>query len=130
MPGPSPVRAYFVEDNPTIRENLIATLEDLASVETVGHAATESAATEWLAKHQSEWDLAIVDIFLEQGSGLGVLEKLRQRLPGKHLVVLSNYATNSMRERCAQLGANRVFDKSQDIDALIDYCLAQTDAVQ
>jgi len=40
------------------------------------------------------------------------------------VVVLSNYATDDMRRRCAQLGADAVFDKSNEIDALVDYCLA------
>ena len=120
---PLKLRTYLVEDNPTIRENLIATLEDLAEVETIGYAATESAAKDWLDHNAGSWDLAIVDIFLQEGSGLGVLEKLQERAPHQHLVILSNYATPSMRERCALLGANRVFDKSQDIDALIDYCM-------
>ena len=38
------------------------------------------------------------------------------------LVVLSNYATQDMRRKCLDLGADRVFDKSNDIDALITYC--------
>lgn len=123
---PLKLRTYLVEDNPTIRENLIATLEDLAEVETIGYAATESAAKDWLDHNDGSWDLAIVDIFLQEGSGLGVLEKLKSRRPDQHLVVLSNYSTPSLRERCTQLGANRVFDKSQDIEALIDYCLDQS----
>ena len=40
------------------------------------------------------------------------------------MVVLSNYATADMRKRCAQLGADAVFDKSNEIDALVDYRLA------
>ena len=40
------------------------------------------------------------------------------------MVVLSNYATPDMRKRCAQLGADAVFDKSNEIDALVDYRLA------
>jgi DNA-binding NarL/FixJ family response regulator len=40
------------------------------------------------------------------------------------VLVLSNYATPDMRKRCAQLGADAVFDKSNEIDALVDYCLA------
>ena len=40
------------------------------------------------------------------------------------VVVLSNYATPDMRKRCAQLGADAVFDKSNEIDALVDYCVA------
>jgi two-component system, OmpR family, response regulator len=39
-------------------------------------------------------------------------------------VVLSNHATNDMRWRCSQLGADAVFDKSTEIDALVDYCVS------
>ena len=47
------LRTYLVEDNKTIRENLIATLEDLAEIEPVGYATTETAATAWLANTSS-----------------------------------------------------------------------------
>ena len=35
------LRTYIVEDNATIRENLIGTLEELASIDPVGFAETE-----------------------------------------------------------------------------------------
>ena len=38
--------------------------------------------------------------------------------------MLSNHATSDMRRRCAQLGADAVFDKSTEIEALVEYCLA------
>lgn len=117
------LRTYIVEDNATIRENLIGTLEELASVEAVGVAETEDEGTQWLATHSEEWDLAIVDLFLRQGSGLGVLAACRTRRPGQKMVVLSNYATPDVRMRCAQLGVDAVFDKSNEIDALVDYCV-------
>ena len=120
MPGPSPVRAYFVEDNPTIRENLIATLEELGGVAPVGYAETEQQGSEWLTNHSANWDLAIVDLFLKQGSGLGVLKACRERNPEQKVVVLTNYATPDIRVRCHQLGVDAVFDKSNDIEALID----------
>jgi two-component system OmpR family response regulator len=118
------LRTYIVEDNVTIRENLVGTLEELASVKALGWAETENDAKAWLAAHPGQWDLAIVDLFLKQGSGLGVLEACQKRTEGQHVVVLSNYATSDMRKRCAQLGADAVFDKSNEIDALVDYCLA------
>lgn len=118
------LRTYIVEDNATIRENLIGTLEELASVQSLGWAESEGDARQWLADHAQEWDLAIVDLFLKQGSGLGVLEAMQQRGTGQRVVVLSNYATDDMRQRCALLGADAVFDKSNEIDALVDYCLA------
>ena len=124
------LRTYIVEDNATIRENLIDALEELACVEAVGAAATEDEGKEGLTAHSTHWDLAIVDLFLRQGSGLGVLSACRTRRPGQKMVVLSNYATPDVRMRCAQLGVDAVFDKSNEIDALVDYCLEQSGKAQ
>lgn len=120
------LKTYIVEDNPTIRENLIGTLEELACVSAVGTAETENEGKAWLTNNSDQWDLAIVDLFLKQGSGLGVLAACRNRLPRQKVVVLSNYATTDIRHRCAQLGVDAVFDKSNEIDALVDYCLQQS----
>lgn len=118
-----PLRTYIVEDSQVIRENLIATLEELVPVEVVGTAEDESSAVQWLTQpSNAHVDLVIVDIFLKSGSGLGVL-KAANALPQKHnLVVLSNYATPDIRRKCLELGADKVFDKSNEIDALIQYC--------
>jgi two-component system, OmpR family, response regulator len=118
-------RAYIVEDSPTIRDNLIETLQELALVEPVGTAETEYEGKQWLAHNDRYWDLAIVDLFLKEGSGLNILEACRARRPGQKMIVLSNHATNDVRWRCAQLGADAVFDKSTEIDALVDYCVKE-----
>jgi two-component system, OmpR family, response regulator len=122
------LRTYIVEDNATIRENLIGTLEELASITALGWAETENEAKSWLAGNEGQWELTIVDLFLKQGSGLGVLEACRGRAPGQRVVVLSNYATADMRKRCLQLGADAVFDKSNEIDALVEYCIGLSEA--
>ncbi|MDP3136481.1 MAG: response regulator [Burkholderiaceae bacterium] len=119
------LRTYIVEDNATIRDNLVDTLKELADVDTLGFAETEAEGSDWLTRPQQPWDLAIIDLFLKQGSGLGVLTSCRQRNSAQRVVVLSNYATAEMRQRCLSLGADAVFDKSNEIDALIDYCIAQ-----
>lgn len=117
-----PLKTYIVEDSQVIRENLIATLEELVPLEVVGTAEDESTAVRWLTQPSNDFDLVIVDIFLKVGSGLGVL-RAASSLPQSHkTVVLSNYATPDIRRRCLELGADRVFDKSNDIDALILYC--------
>ena len=118
-------RAYIVEDSATIRQNLIETLQELALVEPVGIAETELEGREWLARNDDYWDLAIVDLFLREGSGLNILEACRYRKPGQKMIVLSNHATNDVRWRCAQLGADAVFDKSTEIDALLEYCIQE-----
>lgn len=123
------LRTYIVEDNATIRENLIGTLEELAYITPAGIAETENDGKSWLTSNTEAWDLAIVDLFLKQGSGLGVLAACRARNPRQKVVVLSNYATPDIRTRCAQLGADAVFDKSNEIDALVDYCILQSTPV-
>ncbi|WP_457279637.1 response regulator [Polaromonas sp. P5_D5] len=120
------LKTYIVEDNPTIRENLIGTLEELAGIDAVGTAETENEGKAWLVENSGDWDLAIVDLFLKQGSGLGVLAACRDRPSTQKVVVLSNYATADIRQRCAQLGVDAVFDKSNEIDALVDYCIQQS----
>ena len=121
-------RTYIVEDSPTIRDNLIETLRELAAVELVGTADSEHESCRWLAQNDANWDLAIVDLFLRQGSGLNVLEACRHRRPGQKLVVLSNHATADVRWRCQQLGADAVFDKSTEIEALVAYCQQHREA--
>jgi two-component system, OmpR family, response regulator len=123
------LKTYIVEDNPTIRENLIGTLEELARIDAVGTAETENEGKAWLTENSGDWDLAIVDLFLKQGSGLGVLAACRDRPSRQKVVVLSNYATADIRQRCTQLGVDAVFDKSNEIDALVDYCIQQSAAV-
>jgi DNA-binding NarL/FixJ family response regulator len=116
------LKTFLVEDSPIIRENLIAALEELAPVEVVGTAEDERSAVDWLEGDSAPCDLMIVDIFLKGGSGLGVLRAARKLGNPMKLIVLSNYATPDMRRKCEALGASRVFDKSNDIDALIGYC--------
>lgn len=117
------LRTYFVEDNATIRENLIETLLELTDVQPIGYAETEADGSAWLTDPHNNWDLAIVDLFLRQGSGLGVVAACQNRKPGQRVVVLSNYATADVRQRCHDLGVDAIFDKSNEIDALLDYCM-------
>ena len=122
----SRLQTYVVEDNLTIRENLIGTLEELTCTTVVGFADTESGARAWLLGHDGDWDLMIVDLFLKQGSGLGVLQACQARKPVQKVVVLSNYATPDIRRRCAEFGVDAVFDKSNEIDALVDFCILES----
>jgi two-component system OmpR family response regulator len=117
---------YIVEDSQTIRENLISTLEEIAPVKVVGFSDNERDANRWLAEHDGAWQLAIVDLFLKEGSGLGVLRSCQKRNALQKVVVLTNYATQDIRERCAELGSDAVFDKSNELEQLLDYCADAT----
>lgn len=117
-------KVFLVEDNQRIRENLIEALQDLVKVDVVGHASDPENAVVWLASNDQHWDVAVVDLFLGRGSGLTVLAALRVRRARQKVIVLSNFATPEIRERCLAMGADRVFDKSTEIDEFLTYCSA------
>ena len=116
------LKVFVVEDSAVIRENLIAALEELAPVMVVGIAEDEGSAVEWLRVNHLGCDLVLVDIFLKQGSGLGVLRSAAALYNTVPFIVLSNFATPDMSRTCLELGADRVFDKSNEVDALMLYC--------
>lgn len=116
------LKIYLVEDSPVIRENLAETLGELADAAVVGYADSEDDAKAWLAAHADSWHLAIVDLFLKRGNGLPVLKAVASRPPAQKVVVLSNYASPEIRAECMRLGADAVFDKSTDVDELMEFC--------
>ncbi|MBI3369748.1 MAG: response regulator transcription factor [Burkholderiales bacterium] len=118
----SPLKAFLVEDSPLIRENLVATLEELLPLRVVGTAEDEATALRWLCDPDNPCDLAIIDIFLRAGSGMGVLRGLQGAGVACDRVVLTNYATDDMRRACMRLGASGVYDKSGEIDRLVEHC--------
>jgi DNA-binding NarL/FixJ family response regulator len=121
-PSATGVLVFLIEDNLLIRANLVAALVELANVRIVGEVASEREAVDWLRAHPDDWQLAVVDLFLAQGSGLGVLRACRTRRAHQKAVVLSNYMTSEMRARCTALGADAIFDKSTEVDEFLAYC--------
>ena len=118
------VKLLLVEDLPKlggVLTDLLATVGDFELVKSVG---TEAEANLWVDEHPGEWDLAVVDLVLEQGTGLGVVARARDRSPASKLVVFSDYATEGIRKHCLRLGADAAFQKGADMGAFVDYCRA------
>lgn len=122
-----PFITILVEDNKTISETLVPALEELANARVVAIAATASGARQALERWRGQWNLMVVDLFLAAGSGLEVLQAVRERSPHQHVFVLSNYATPDMRRRCMAQGADGVFDKSTELDAFFEQCMGLPD---
>jgi two-component system, OmpR family, response regulator len=119
------LKAFLVEDQPAVRDSLMEALTEISGMEPAGWAATEKAATAWLRDPSHHWDIAIVDLVLEAGggSGFGVLQALRQRLPTQKMVVLTGSANPQVRRYCEAMGADGVFDKAMETEAMLDYCV-------
>lgn len=109
------LKVFVVEDFPNMRVLLSDLFQSIGSIRLVGSAGTEAEARLWIDEHEGEWDVAVVDLVLDQGSGFGVVSHANARLgPGK-VVVLSSYATPGVRSHCFKLGASAVFDKGETL---------------
>jgi DNA-binding NarL/FixJ family response regulator len=115
------LRILLVEDHDQIAEELSSTLEELARAKVVGTAQAQDEACRWMDERTQACDVAVIDVFLKRGTGLGVLEHIAKYQHPPRRVILTNYATPDMHRRCRELGADAVFDKSMEIDQLIDW---------
>src|SRR6185369_17932260 len=104
-----------------IAEELSSALEELAQAKVVGTAQAEDEACRWMDERTQACDVAVIDVFLKRGTGLGVLEHIAKYEQPPRRVILTNYATPDMHHRCRELGADAVFDKSTEIEQLIDW---------
>jgi two-component system OmpR family response regulator len=122
-------RGYVVEDNPSARAALAEALAELAGVTTVGFAGEQAPAIAWLTNPGNDWDIAIVDLQLGSGgSGYRVLSALSQRQPHQRVVAWTDSADALARARCRILGCDRIFDRTTDVNAMMDFCTAESEA--
>lgn len=122
-----PLRVLLVEDSIELQAMLQAMLSEIPSVEVIASVESENDAL--AVMRDDHTDLAIVDLELRSGTGLGVLKNLHDSLDGNNrrigVVVFSNYSNLIIRHRCLSLGAKAFFDKSFQIDELLEFVQKQ-----
>lgn len=117
------VRVLLVEDMKQVQLVLAELLSSLGDFRLVHATGTEAEARLWVGEHPGAWDLAVIDLVLDQGSGMGVIPHAKRQSAGHggSIVVLSDYASDGIRDHCLKLGADAVFLKSQ-MQEFMDYC--------
>jgi DNA-binding NarL/FixJ family response regulator len=111
------LRVFIVDDSPAILDGLSELLAGDGLCEVVGLASSEQRALEWSFQNDAGFDVAILDLLLHEGSGFEVLAHLSKYQPGK-VVVLSEYVTPMLAERCKAAGAVAAFTKLQTPECL------------
>lgn len=121
-PATRVLKTAIIEDNTVLLDLLTGMLEGIQGVEVVGHGASEADALALMRATQPR--LVIVDLELRGSSGLGVLAAL-QKAPDEYgapvAVVYSNHAHPIVQARCLALGAKAFFDKSFQMEDLLDF---------
>jgi two-component system OmpR family response regulator len=116
------IRVLLVEDDRRVHGIVAQLLESIGDIKPVSLVTTEAEANLWLEENPEGWDLAVIDLILDAGTGMGVLSKCRSWSAGGKAVILSNYVSPVIEKHCMALGADAVFHKSHDMSRFIDYC--------
>jgi two-component system OmpR family response regulator len=108
------MNALVVEDSPQIAERLVELVSVPNRVEVVATAATEDDALNACDRYTIS--LAIVDLQLAQGTGFGVIRRLRAATGANPacIVVLTNHAVPALKVAAFEAGADYFLDKSKD----------------
>jgi two-component system OmpR family response regulator len=109
----------LIEDSEVLSRRLVDLLSDPGTVSIAAQATTQSEALSRLK--EGPFDVLVVDIELAEGNGVAVVRNARQLYPPDAqplIVVLTNYASDFVRDHCFAAGADYFLDKMRDISQL------------
>ena len=108
----STIKVFIADDSLIVREHLVTMFDELAGIEVVGQAGNVTEAISAIRLLQP--DAVILDILMPGGSGIKVLENIKQAGAGPMVIVLTNYPYPVFRQKCLQAGADFFLDKSTE----------------
>lgn len=111
------IRILVADDHALVRKGLIQLLARQRDFGEFGEAAT---ASETLALAASQaWDVVLLDLALPDGSGLEVLQRLRELRPTLPILVVSMYPEDQLGERLLAAGASGYLTKEAAPEELV-----------
>jgi DNA-binding NarL/FixJ family response regulator len=124
----SGMKVFVVEDSAAVRERLVEMIREVKDIEMVGEAETYAKAVAGI--RDTLPDVAILDIKLagNGGSGIDVLNAIRNELPALRAIVMSNYVTPQHVKASADAGAEYFLDKTSDFEWIPDILGKMRDA--
>ncbi|OHD70945.1 MAG: hypothetical protein A2W19_08240 [Spirochaetes bacterium RBG_16_49_21] len=111
-------RVFIVEDSALVRGRIIAMLMSLKGVDIIGISDTIKEAASSIRLNNP--DTVILDIRLNDGNGIDLLQQIKDATPCTKVIMLTNYNIPLYEKRCKELGADYFFDKSKDFEKLLD----------
>ena len=109
-------RVFIADDSLIVREHLVTMLDELSRIVIVGQAETVAEAIKGILEFQP--DVVILDIRMPGGSGIDVLQRVKQAEVTPIVIILTNYPYSGYRQKCLQAGADFFLDKSTEFDQI------------
>jgi DNA-binding NarL/FixJ family response regulator len=112
------MKVFIADDSKVLCERLIEMLSDVPGIEIIGHA--RDVAESLAAIKKLNPDIVILDIRMPGGSGMDVLQALKQAKQAPMVIMLTNYPYPQYRKKCLGLGADYFFDKSTEFEKVTE----------
>ena len=97
------IRVLLVDDHPLVREGVANLIQQQPDLEVCGQASDEPQALALV--DSAKPDVAVVDILLENGSGLELIKNIKAMHPGVAMLALSMHDESLYAERALRAGA-------------------------
>ena len=110
----------IVDDSDFIRERLVALCDEIENIGLVLEAKNSDQAYSQFTLLSPE--IVILDIHIPGDNGIKVLENLRKISKEVKIIILTNYPYDQYRKKCIELGADYFFDKSGDMNRILEIC--------
>ncbi len=110
------IKVFIADDSLIVQDHLVTMLDELSEVEIVGQAETVAEAISGIRNLQP--DAVILDIRMPDGSGIDVLQNIKQDEVAPMVIILTNYPYPGYRQRCLNAGADFFLDKSTEFDQI------------
>lgn len=114
------IRVMLVDDHVSFRQPLAFMLGWEPDISIVAQAGTLAEARDLLLEADTPVDVAIVDLDLPDGLGIGLVDALRSTHPRAVVLVLSAHSDVGRRARAIEAGAASVMHKSSPVEEILD----------
>ncbi len=108
----------IVEDSPLIVDRIRNNIAEINNLEVIGDVPTVKEAEHLIQTVKP--DIIILDIHLQEGSGLSLLYMIHTKKLNVKTIILTNYSSPILKEKSFELGAKYFLDKSTDFSKLKD----------
>ncbi len=116
--GTGHIDVYLVDDHPPIRDAIRSRIDEVIDMEVCGETGSSEEALHQIQELGPE--VAVVDLSLEDGHGLDLIEALQVQCPSVQTVVFSMYDEKTYAERALRAGASGYIMKKRSTDALVE----------
>ncbi len=111
-----PLTVFIADDSLIVRERLVTMLDELAGTKVVGQAGNVATAISAILTLKP--DVVILDILMPGGSGIDVLQHVKEAEIAPIIIILTNYPFAGYRQKCLQAGADFFLDKTTEFDQI------------